>query len=70
MYFWVFNSSFAIDSRGLFASATTNSLDFKLALIVVSCTLSSALSTSSTFLLNRFTYDLSDSLSSYLTVSR
>ena len=49
---------------------TTNSLDFKPTLKVVSCTLSSASSISSTSLLNRFTYDLSDSPSSCLIVSR
>ena len=51
-------------------SATINSLDFKPALKVVSCTLSSALSTSRTSLLNRFTYVHSNSLSFWLIINR
>ena len=70
MYFWAFNNISVIDFEGLFASATMNSLDFNLALKVVSCTLSSTSSNSSASLLNRFTYDLSDSPSSCLIVSR
>ena len=50
--------------------ATTNSLDFNPALKVVNYTLSSVSSISSTSLVKHFTYDLRDSLSPYLMVSR
>lgn len=70
MYFWAFNNISAIDPGGLSARAVTKSLDFNPALNVVSCTLSSASSTSKASLLNIFTYDLNDSPSSYLIASR
>ena len=70
MYFCAFNSISAIDPGGLFASATTKSFDFKPGLKVVNYTLSSALSTSSTSLLNLFTQDLSDSPSPHLIMRR
>ena len=46
MYFCAFKSISTIIFGGFFASETTNSLDFNLTLKVVSCTLSSASSTS------------------------
>ena len=58
MYFWAFNSISAIVYKGLFARATTNSLDFSSVLKVVNCTLSSTWSTSRTSLVKRFIYNL------------
>ena len=51
-------------------SETTNSLDFKPALKVVSCTLSSTSSTSNVSRVKHFTYDLKVSFSPCLMVSR
>ena len=70
LYFYAFRSIFAIVQGGFFASETTNSLDFNQALKVVSCTLSSASSSSKVSQVKRFTYDLRVSFSPCLMVSR
>jgi len=70
MYFYAFRSISAIVHGGIFASKTTNSLDFNLVLKAINYTLSSASSTSKVYRVKHFTYDLKVSFSPYLIVSR
>ena len=70
IYFCAFRSIFAIVLGGFFASETTNSLDFNLALKVVNCTLSSASSTFKVSQVKRFMNDLRVSFSLCLMVSK
>ena len=70
MYFYAFRSISAIIRGGFFASEITNSLDFNLALKVISYTLSSASSTFKVSWMKHFMYDLKVSFSPYLIVSR
>ena len=70
IYFCAFKSISAIVLEGFFAKETTNSLDFNPALKVVSCTLSSASSTSKVSRVKRVTYDLRVSFFPCLMVSK
>ena len=70
MYFYAFKSISAIIQGGFFESETTNSLDFDVALKVVSYTLSSASSTSKVSRVKCFIYDLRVSFSPWLIVSK
>ena len=70
MYFYAFRSISAIIRGGFFVSEITNSLDFNLALKVISYTLSSASSTFKVSWMKHFMYDLRVSFSPYLIVSR
>ena len=70
MYFCAFKSISTIVYGGFFVSEATRSLDLNPALKVVSCTLSSALSTSRVSRVKRFTYDLKVSFSPCLMVSK
>ena len=70
MYFCAFRSISTIVFDGFFVNETTNSLDFNLALKVVSCTLSLASLTSNVSRVKCFTYDLRVSFSPCLMVSK
>ena len=70
IYFYAFRNISAIVLGGFFTSEATRSLDLNPALKVVSCTLSSASSTSSVSQVKHFMYDLRVSFSPCLIVSR
>ena len=70
MYFCAFRSISASVFGGFFGSETMNSIDFNPALKVVSCTLSSASSTSRISRVKCFTYDLRVSFSPCLMLSK
>ena len=70
IYFCAFKSISAIVLEGFFARETTNSLDFNPTLKVVSCTLSSASSTSKVSRVKHVTYDLRVSFFPCLMVSK
>ena len=69
-FLYAFMSISAIVLGGFFASETTKSLDFNPTLKVVSCTLSSVLSTSIVSQVNCFTYNLRVSFFPCLIVSK